>query len=115
VTLSGLRHLWLHRRVSLIAFVAACLLAGVFLFRFAVATVYWSDVSHLEQVPAPWMTPGYVARSWNVDPHEVATALGLDPDAPPRGRTLADIAEAQGVPTDVLIGELTTYLSDARR
>ena len=115
MTLSGLRHLWLHRRVSLIAFVAACCLAVFFLLRFTVATIYWSNPSHLEQHPAPWMTPGYVARSWDVDPREVAGALGLDPDTQPRGRTLADIAEARGVPVDVLIGDLTTYLSDARQ
>ena len=115
MNLAGLRHLWLHRRLSLIAFVAACCVALFFLLRFAVATIYWSDPSHLEQLPAPWMTPGYVARSWDVDPREVAEALGLDPDTPPHGRTLADIAEAQGVPVNVLIDDLTAHLSDARQ
>ena len=109
-----LRHLWLHRRVPLIGFLLAVLLLAVFLVRLTVAAVYWSDPEHVRQSPEHWMTPRYVARSWDMPPDRVAEALGLDPETHPRRQTLAAIAEARGVPVEVLIGDLSEFLNDTR-
>ena len=114
MTWAGLRHLWQHRRLTLLAFIAASLLAMFFALRLVVAAVYWSDPVHLEQAPDGWMTTGYVARSWQVDPKDVAQALGLDPETHARGVTLEDIAEAQGRPLVDLIADLAAYLAETR-
>lgn len=112
--MTGLRHLWRHRRLSLIAFAIAVALALFFSMRLALAAIYWSDPEHLRQQPGPWMTPGYIARSWEISPKEVAEALGLDPRAPPRGRTIEDIAAAQGRPVGDVIDDLADFLAAAR-
>lgn len=106
-----IRHLWAHHRLLVIAFGLAVLLTLFFALRLALATLYWSDPAHLQQPPERWMTPGYVARSWQVSPQALATALGLAPDAAPRGQTLDDIATAQDKPVETLIAELTLFLN----
>ncbi len=107
---SALVHLWTHRRLPLIAFLLAVLATGFFAVRLAVATIYWSDPAHLQQQPDRWMTPGYIARSWEIDPKDVATALGLDAKVQLHGQTLNDIAAAQGVPVETLITDLRLFL-----
>ncbi|MFA8385328.1 MAG: hypothetical protein ACEPO2_06855 [Pelagibaca sp.] len=106
-----IRHLWAHHRLLVLAFGLAVLLTVFFALRLALATLYWSDPAHFQQPPERWMTPGYVARSWQVSPQELATALGLDPNAAPRRQTLDDIAAVQGRPVGTLIAELTLFLS----
>ncbi|MBI1217162.1 MAG: hypothetical protein GC186_01330 [Rhodobacteraceae bacterium] len=39
--------------------------------------IYWSDPAHVAQTLEPWMTPRYVARSYQVDLHGLTAALGL--------------------------------------
>jgi hypothetical protein len=108
---SALGHLWKTRRLTLISFVVAVLLALFFATRLALATLYWADPEHLSQQPEAWMTPGYIGRSWQIDPRLLAEVLGLDPDAPPRKRTLEDIANDTGVPVETLIAKLTLFLT----
>lgn len=107
--IATIRHLWAHHRLLVIAFGLAVLLTLFFTLRLALATLYWSDPAHLQQPPERWMTPGYVAQSWQVSPQALATALGLDPDMAPRRQTLDDIAVAQGRPVGTLIAELTCF------
>ena len=109
--IATIRHLWARHRLLVLAFGLAVLLTLFFALRLALATLYWSDPAHLQQPPERWMTPGYVARSWQVSPQALATALGLEPDAAPRGQTLDDIAAAQGRRVDTLIAELTLFLN----
>lgn len=111
MTSAALRHLWAHRRASLVAFVLAVLVALFFAVRLTIAMIYWSDPDHLRQAPKGWMTPGYVARSWQVDAQDISTVLGLDPRTQPRGQTLEDIARARGVAVGVVIAELASYLA----
>lgn len=78
------------------AFAMALLLAAVFALRVGLHIVYWADPAHQRQQIAPWMTPGYVAHSWDVPRADVARALDLTRDRARSGRTLQDIAEARG-------------------
>ncbi|MHA6326346.1 hypothetical protein [Roseivivax sp. CAU 1753] len=86
----------------------------VFLVRLIVSTVVWSDPDLIRQPIAGWMTPRYVAKSWQVPPDTVATALGLDKDRTGRRLTLEEIAAAQGRSLDALRLTLEAALQASR-
>ena len=90
-----LARLWRRRRGLTLAFAAAVALTVFFGVRMVVFTVYWSDPDHRDQAIAGWMTPRYIAHSWDVPPEVVGRALGLTPE-PGRGRTMAEIAAERG-------------------
>lgn len=79
-------------------FYALCLAAMVF---FGARTVYfvsyWAHPSHREQMIEPWMTVGYVARSYGVDKVQLAMALGLTPQ-PGARHSLGDLARRAEIP-----------------
>lgn len=107
-----LRHLWAHHHLSMLGFVIAVLVMLFFTLRLALSAVYWSDPDHLRQPPERWMTPGYIARSWNLPPEDVASTLGLDPDIAARRQTLDEIATARGVSIESLIADLAAHLEE---
>ncbi len=82
------------------AFVVFTLLALFFAGRFTARAIYWS--THQNQPVAAWMTVGYIAHSWNLDPRNLEAAAQLPP---PAGHplTLGEIASERGVPVDELI------------
>lgn len=102
--------LFRRQPIATTAFVLALALAAFFGWRFVDRAIYWSDPTHIHQTPAPWMTLGYLGRSWHVDPRELAAALALDPDAR-RGRRLEEIAADQGVPVADVIARLNARLA----
>jgi hypothetical protein len=72
-------------------------LAGLSWFgvRFVSELLYFSDPAHQEQSLAPWMSPYYVAKSWDL-PHEVIIReMQLEPDH--KQPTLADVVEHMGI------------------
>ncbi len=91
-------------------FGVATLAALIFAVRTVVFAVYWSDPAHRDVAPRPWMTPRYIAMSWDLPPEDIAEALKLEPPLPHRP-TLADIARQRGIPVEQLIAELTAYLA----
>lgn len=106
--------LWRNHRIALTGFVLATLVTLFFLFRLAVQTVYWADPAHQHLAPQPWMTVGYVARSWGLDPRDLVEAAGL---SPPRGRlhkplTLAQVAAQRGMSVAALIADLQHAIRD---
>jgi hypothetical protein len=105
---AALRYLWMHHRWGVIGFGAALILALLFAVRLTVFTLYWADPAHRNQPIAGWMTPGYVARSYDVDPAVIRAALPITPAA---RSTLADIAERSSIPLPVLL----THIDDAIR
>ena len=102
-----------HALLSL-AFAAALLFTLMFLVRFTVSTLAWSDPDQLEQPIAGWMTPRYVSRSWQVPPEVVSSALGLEMDGTGRRLTLEEISIAQGRDLDALVVELEAAILAAR-
>ncbi len=59
----------------------------------------------LDDPPAPveaWMTPGYIVHSYGVDPSALAAVLKVEPGSA-KGKPLAEIAKAQGVPVEPLL------------
>lgn len=102
--------LWRRAPVALVGFALALALSLFFGWRMVDRAIYWSDPAHIHQTPEPWMTLGYIGQSWHVDPHDLAVALALDPEAR-RGRRLSEIAADQGVPVEVVIDRLSARLS----
>ena len=75
------------------------------------SALYWSDPAHRNQQVQPWMTVGYVAKSWGLDPHEIDALAGLP--LPERGHpfTLLEVAADRGVPVADLIAEVEAALA----
>ncbi|MDO5657735.1 MAG: hypothetical protein Q4G36_05380 [Paracoccus sp. (in: a-proteobacteria)] len=96
--------------LAAIALVLALALSGFFGWRLVDRALYWSDPAHIHQPPAPWMTIGYLARSWHIAPDELAQALDLPPDHP-RRRNFAEIAAEQGVPVSDVLNRLSARLA----
>jgi hypothetical protein len=105
--------LWRARPVLTSAFLLACAVTLFFAGRFAVFTVYWA--THREMPIEPWMTVGYVARSWGLDPRTLDEAAGLPPpEVRGRPQPLAEIARDRGVPVAVVIAELEAAIASLR-
>lgn len=105
------KDLWEHNRLALIAFVVVVCLAGFFGVKSTMQLVYWSDPQHQDQDLAGWMTPRYVARSYDVPPEVVIAAFDLATDAPPRRVSLETLAAQEGVTLDVLQARLDTAIA----
>lgn len=100
-----------HNALLSLAFFATLFITLMFLVRFTVSALMWSDPENLEQPIAGWMTPRYVAKSWQVEPKVVASTLGLEMDGTGRRVTLAEIAAAQGQDLDDLVARLETAIA----
>ena len=107
--------LWRNHKIALTGFVLATLVTLFFLFRLAVQTVYWSDPAHQDLTPQPWMTVGYVARSWGLDPHHIDAKAGFPPlHSAGHPLTLDEIAARRGVPVEQVIAELQATIAGLR-
>jgi hypothetical protein len=86
------------------------LLSGTFLLALALTlffgisalsrAIYWAQ--HQRDPVAPWMTVGYVARSWGLHPKEIDERANL-PHPPGHPMTLREIASERGVPVQDII------------
>lgn len=72
-------------------------LAGLSWFgvRFVSEILYFSDPAHQEQSLAPWMSPYYVAKSWDLPREVIIREMQLEPDH--KQPTLADVVEHIGI------------------
>jgi hypothetical protein len=105
--------LWRLRPVLATAFVLACALTLFFAGRFTVYTVYWA--THHEEPIRPWMTVGYVARSWGLDGRDIDALAGLPlPEVKGRPQSLAEIAADRGVPVAEVIAEVEAAIATLR-
>lgn len=112
--MTPLARLWKHHRIALLLFGLTLGLTLFFAVRMAVFTIYWSDPVHRNLEPEGWMTPGFVAHSWDLPPGTVAEALKLDPDGTPRRITLEELAEERGQPLSDLLSDVTAIIEAAR-
>lgn len=110
--LTALRTLWTRHRWLTLAFAAAMLVTvafGIGAIRHAPA---WRAPP--DQPIAGWMTPRYVAHSWDLPRDVMIDALRLDPDARPGPRSLDRIAKDQGVPVQDLVDRLDAAIAAHR-
>ena len=105
--------LWRARPVLTTAFLLACGMTLFFAGRFSVYTAYWA--THREVPVEPWMTLGYVARSWGLDPRALDAAAGLLlPEDKGRPQPLSEIARDRGVPVAQMIAEVEAAVAALR-
>ena len=90
------RNLWRKHRFLFIAFITALAVTGFFAARLVVFSLYWSEPAHQDQPVEGWMTPRYVALSYDLPPGVVRKALELEPVDGER-HTLEEIAESSGL------------------
>ena len=92
-------------------FVLALAVTLFFLFRMAATAIYWADPAHHNQTVKPWMTIGYVAKSWKLSPLEIDTVAKLP--LPQEGRgplTIKEIATLRGVEVDEVIRQVNATI-----
>ena len=103
--------LWRGNRLLVLAFAGFLALA---MFFGANAFLKARDFRAPKDQPvAAWMTPRYVAHSWNVPREEMMTILGLEPPGPGRV-TLRDIAASKGIPADDYIRDIEAGIAAFR-
>jgi hypothetical protein len=97
--------------VAATGFVLALGFTVFFGFQTISKAIYWADPDHHNQPPEAWMTPRYIAMSWQMDPRELAEELGMPKD--PRKRpTLKWIAKHRDVPVEQVIKEATAIVQE---
>jgi hypothetical protein len=100
-----LKTAWRARPALTSAFLLACAVTLFFAGSFAYHTVYWA--THQNEPVRPWMTVGYVARSWDLDGREIDALAGLPmPEVKGHPQTLREIADDRGVPVATVIAEV---------
>jgi hypothetical protein len=105
--------LWRARPYLTTAFLLACALTIFFAGSFTYRTIYWAV--HAEEAVRPWMTVGYVARSWDLDPRELDAAAGLPlPEIKGRPQPLSEIAADRGVPVAEVIADVEAAIAKLR-
>lgn len=113
--LSALQYLWRHNRPALIGFGLALMIAGFFAVRLTVFTIYWSDPAHRDQVIEGWMTPRYIARSYDMEPDLLRAALPVSADDALRpGATLSQIAADADMTLGELVAQIDAAITQAR-
>ncbi len=104
-------HLARARPKLVLAFVLAVLAMGFFGGRILVRAVYWANPAHHNQTVEGWMTVGYIAKSWGVDPMALDALAGLPkPEVKGHPQPLVEIARDRGVAVDVVIGQTEAAL-----
>lgn len=105
--------LWRARPWLTSAFFLACALTLFFTVRFSVQTVYWA--AHQDETVQPWMTVGYIARSWDLDGRKIDAIAGLPlPEEKGRPQPLSEIARDRGVPVKAVIDEVEAAIEALR-
>lgn len=107
--MTALARLWREHRAALLLFAGAAVLTLFFAVRFVAFGLYWADPAHRDRAPEGWMTPGYLARSWDLPRDALRDLLAL-PEAEGKPPTLAEIARDRGEPLDAFLATLRADL-----
>lgn len=101
--------LWRRHPVVTTSFLAAALLTAVFMVRAVSFAVYWADPAHRDQLVEPWMTPRYVAHSWELPREVLLQTLELPPRSEGRPPRMGALAAERGWTME----ELNSRIEDA--
>jgi hypothetical protein len=96
----------------LAVFAVAAALTAFFIIRAVFFAFIWMDPDRARHPIEPWMTPRYIARTYDIPHPEMQFILDLGPDETPR-QPLESLAEARRVPVQNWIDDFNAYL-DAR-
>lgn len=98
MTLTDLKSLWRNHPKALSGFVLAAAVTLFFAVRFVASALYWHDPAHIHEAVKPWMTIGYVAKSWGLHGPDIDAAAGLPKPEKGHPFTIREIARQRGVP-----------------
>lgn len=98
-----IKRLWGSAPIATLVLIASLMVAGGFAVRSVAFWIYWNDPAHRAQAIEPWMTPKYIAHSWDVPLDVVIEALGDVPRPPKSPMGLDQIANIQQISPDTLI------------
>ena len=93
---SGLKNLWQNHKLLLLAFILAAAATLMFAVRLMVVTIYFSNPAHQNQPLEGWMTPRYLAYSYDLTADELEQVLGVDPTSVSRVH-LRNLLKDQGI------------------
>ena len=96
-------------------FLLAAAVTLFFLFRIVSSAIYWSDPAHHNETVKPWMTMGYIAHSWHLDPARIDLLAGLPSPKDHGPWTIEQIAKARGVETDAIIRQVNDAIAQLAR
>lgn len=102
------------RRVLLAVLALALIGTLFFAVRIATSTALWREPAEPDAPIAGWMTPRYIARSWDIPPDVIAAALALEHDGGGRKITLAELAAERGTDIATLTADLTLAIAAYR-
>lgn len=106
-----MKHLGWRQWIVVLAFFVVVSMTGFFAVRTVRRALYWHN--HRDEQIRPWMSIGYVSRSYRVPPHVLYRALGLS-HRPPDRRPLREIARAQNRPVEEVVAVLQDAIIHAR-
>ena len=98
-----LKTLWRTSPKLLLAFTFAATLTMFFLGNIVFQAVYWAN--HRDLAVEPWMTVGYVGKSWGLKPQRIDEIAGL-PQPMDHPLTLIEIAQSRGVPVAEVVAQV---------
>ncbi len=111
--ISQFKHVWRMRPVLTSAFLLACAVTLFFAGRFVFQAIYWS--AHQDVTIQTWMTVGYIARSYDLDPRELDRLAGLPlPAVKGHPQPLREIAKDRGVAVEDIIAKVQRAITDMR-
>lgn len=117
--MNRLRRLWARHPILTAVFMVSLLATLLFGIRTVMFAMDWDGPKHTQQPVAGWMTPRYVAVSWDIPKPEMfdimsrVTGMERLPDKP---KPIDHIAKDLGIPEDELIArlqaEVTAYAAE---
>lgn len=107
-----IKQLWRSHPYAFSGFVLAAAVTLFFMVRIVSSAIYWSDPAHHNEQIKPWMTVGYIAQSWHLDPRAIdALAVLPTPDQSHRPLNMKEIARLRGVPVADVIQQVQTAVA----
>lgn len=111
-----MRKLWRNHRWALSGFTLAVAVTLFFLVHITLRAAFWLDPAHHDMTPQPWMTVGFIAKSWELDAAEIDAKAGFPSPLEGKGHplTLIAIARTRGGPVSEVITEVEAVVLTAK-
>jgi len=113
--MSFLKRIWTAAPIATAILGIAMAIVLLLSVRLVAFWIYWADPNHRDQTVAAWMTPGYIAYSWDIPRPAMLEALSGATPRPGRPMSLQDIADANGVGVEDLIVAAEAAIAAHRR